>query len=398
MQPEEALEGLAAAQAVSMIVVGSPAGGITALRASDGMVIWEHPTPPIRSLVCSAEAVYLGTSTPSMVHSRPSQVMALRVRDGAVLWRTAPKDLQGRPALAVDGDRVFAVGSRENRAVFALDTQTGSVRWIAPDMRGCSYRLIAGWNAVCRRAALSDYFSLPQTRGTYQLLTAQRGAVYLTASNSSIHMLDAHTGRERWRSTMRGTPITVTVNEAQVFTEAYTPQGLVIAVLRAADGTLESTLPLQRDRDRPLIITDQGIVYLIRGPQVCALRIIDGESVWCTSHIWEKTILPGDVALQAFLSDQALSYCNVQLTPQQLTVGALDRQSGKKLWEWKSDERLARASNAVSLVGGHGQLYVATCQGLFAFRERDGHLLWHALPTTDLSFIQPALVPAESSG
>jgi len=201
VQPEEALEGLAAAQAGSTIIVGSPAGGITALRASDGMVIWGHSTSPIRSLVCSDEAVYLGTSLPSMVNSRASQVIALRVRDGAVLWRAAPKDLQGRPALAVDGDRVFAVGSGEHRAVFALDAQTGSVRRIAPDMRGCSYRLIAGWNAVFRWAALSDYFSLPQTRGTYRLLTAQRGAVYLAANNSSgIHILDARTGilRDRY--------------------------------------------------------------------------------------------------------------------------------------------------------------------------------------------------------
>lgn len=397
MRPGEAREERAAEQTTSAIVVGSPAGDIVALRAEDGMILWIFPTPPVWStLASSGEVIYLGTHPPSRVNRRhPAQVTALRVQDGTVLWQAAPKELQGPTALAVDSNRVFAVSSGLNRAVFALDAQTGAARWITPDMRGCGFRLVAGWNAFIHWAALTGYFSLDQTIGTYRLLAARGGAVYLDAGTiSRVHALDTRTGKERWRSGKKHTPLEATASDTRVYLQADTPQGLVIAVLRAADGTLEHTLPLQRGRDRPLVISEQGIVYLVRGAQICALRVSDAEPIWCTSDVWEGRSAPGDVAARACLSDHALSYYTIPHGPGGLRVGALDRETGKKVWEWQSDERLARAGNAVSIVAGHGNVYVATLLGLFAFRERDGHLLWHALSTTDLSFIDPVLTPA----
>jgi hypothetical protein len=36
-------------------------------------------------------------------------------------------------------------------------------------------------------------------------------------------------------------------------------------------------------------------------------------------------------------------------------------------------------------------MFVGTRLGLFAFEVSNGRLRWHALPTTDLTFIDPAL-------
>ena len=404
MPPDGPTEKPDAARATPMIIVCSLVG-ITALRATDGAMMWAHLTPLIRSMiwpsiVSSGEVIYLGTAVQERgsLHL-PARVTALSVRDGAALWQTDLKDIQGPPALAVDSDRVFAVGDGSDRALFALDAQTGAVRWIKPNLRGWSYQLIAGWNALVRWAALSEYLDLLQDRGTYRLLAAHHEVVYLDANgHSSLHALEARTGRERWRSPLRGSSVEVIAGEKLVVTTTHTKSGLLIAVLRAADGTVEHTLPLQQERERPLLLSEEGVVYLMRGPELCAVRVSDGRPVWCTAQVWEEGNSPYDGALRACLSDQTLFYSMVQSVPKKLTVGALDRQTGKKLWEWRSDEDLSFASNAVNLVGGHGQLYVATHQGLFAFRERDGQLLWRALPATDLSFVQPALAASEHGG
>jgi outer membrane protein assembly factor BamB len=49
------------------------------------------------------------------------------------------------------------------------------------------------------------------------------------------------------------------------------------------------------------------------------------------------------------------------------------------------------ANNALWLAARDGLVFVGTQLGLFALETSDGRLRWHALPTTDLSFIDPGL-------
>jgi outer membrane protein assembly factor BamB len=392
MQPEEASQAPAVAQAADTIIFCLPSGGVTALRATDGLVIWDYPTSPgwLR-LASSDKIIYLGLCEPSSVKRHLSaQVTALRLSDGKVLWRAAPTDLRGAPRLAVDGDTLFVVGDAGNRAVFALDAQTGSTRWMRPDMRGCGAQLLTAWNAIVDWAALSDYLSLLQVAGNYRLLAADGGTVYLSANNASgVHALDARTGKERWRSGRKMAPISVTPGETQVYARASSsPQGWMVAALRPTDGTLEHTLSFLHGKDRPLAISKEGILYLVRSAQVCALRISDGNVIWSTAAVRAETIA------YACLSQHTLFYYHMEPLRQRLTVNALDRQSGQTRWEWTSDEPLVASDYAdAAIASGQGAVYVTTCLGIFAFREQDGHLLWRALPNTDLSFAKLVIAP-----
>lgn len=404
MPPEAPTEHRSPAQATSIIVVCSLVG-VTALRADDGALLWMHLTPvnwPVGQpcLVSSGEAVYLGDAVRARGAPYPlARITALRVRDGATLWQTTLNDMQGPPALVVDGERVFAVGCGSDRAVFALDARTGAVRWMKPNLRGWRARLLAQWNALVRWAALSEYLHLDQDRGTYWLLAAHHGVLYVVANaRSGLQALDARTGVERWRSALRRLVVEAVAGENQVMTKAHTPQGSLIAVMRATDGATERTLPLQREKERLLLLTEQDVVYLLRGPKLCAVRVSDGSAIWCAPQIRAELSSSSDVAQRACCSDQTLFYAHVyahvhvvQPAPTRLAVGALDRQTGTQKWQWRSDADLTFASDGVNLVAGHGRLYVVTSQGLFAFREQDGELLWRALPATDLSIAQPAL-------
>jgi hypothetical protein len=56
-------------------------------------------------------------------------------------------------------------------------------------------------------------------------------------------------------------------------------------------------------------------------------------------------------------------------------------------------KRAARANNALWLEACDGLVFVGIRLGLFALEASDGRLRWHALPTTDLSFIDLGLPP-----
>jgi outer membrane protein assembly factor BamB len=49
--------------------------------------------------------------------------------------------------------------------------------------------------------------------------------------------------------------------------------------------------------------------------------------------------------------------------------------------------------NANNLAARWGIVFLGTWLGLFALDAATGRLLWHALPTVDLSFMDPALAP-----
>lgn len=61
--------------------------------------------------------------------------------------------------------------------------------------------------------------------------------------------------------------------------------------------------------------------------------------------------------------------------------------------QWRHPWQLHGAMNANWLAARWGIVFLGTWLGLFALDARDGRLLWHALPTLDLSYETPALAP-----
>lgn len=361
MQPSEAR---------AAIIAGSSFGSVTAFYADTGDYMWQHRLPPVWcSCVADHAVVYIAAPTH---HSRDPQqqvhVTALCVRDGAVLWEVAPKGLAGYCMLSLAGDRVFTASGMGNGTVFALDVRTGAVRWKDKSSDNRLFRLIA----------------------------AHGDTVFVLGNIPGFRALDAQDGKERWRYEHGPEPMRLVVSASLTFAYTYMSQGPALVTLRATDGKLEDILYLHRGRDKLLALSDQGIAYIIRGTGMDAVRIGDRAELWHVSDILPKsddTLHSGVASMSAALTHQTIAYSNVQLAPPSLTLGAVELQTGEKLWEWRSDERLATASNAVSLAAGHGSVFAATRQGLFAFRERDGGLLWHAFPRTDFSFIRPVLSP-----
>ncbi|HEX5442000.1 MAG TPA: hypothetical protein VFW76_14010, partial [Ktedonobacterales bacterium] len=64
------------------------------------------------------------------------------------------------------------------------------------------------------------------------------------------------------------------------------------------------------------------------------------------------------------------------------------------LWgHWRHPWQLDGAMNANRLAARWGIVFLGTWLGLFALDAATGRLLWHALPTIDLSSVDPALAP-----
>ena len=61
--------------------------------------------------------------------------------------------------------------------------------------------------------------------------------------------------------------------------------------------------------------------------------------------------------------------------------------------QWRQPYALHGANNALWLEAHDGPMFVGTRLGLFTLEASDGRLRWHALPTTDLSLIDPGLPP-----
>jgi outer membrane protein assembly factor BamB len=90
--------------------------------------------------------------------SDAARVIALSARDGVALWQTDLPELQEPPVLAVEGERVIAVGIVDKRAAIALDAQTAAIRWMRPNLRGGasgSTRHGMSWSAGRRSRSIS---------------------------------------------------------------------------------------------------------------------------------------------------------------------------------------------------------------------------------------------------
>jgi outer membrane protein assembly factor BamB len=61
--------------------------------------------------------------------------------------------------------------------------------------------------------------------------------------------------------------------------------------------------------------------------------------------------------------------------------------------QWRHPWRLHGSNNANWLAARWGIVFLGTWLGLFALDAATGRLLWHALPTIDLSYVDPALAP-----
>lgn len=147
----------------------SAAGGATTLAAvntADGTVRWNVPLGA-DTFDVSAPRV---TSSAVYVTANDGYTYAIKVADGALLWKTkiADKNSDHPPAPAVLGN-LIVVGSDDGN-LYALDALSGTIRW--------------------RYQTIGKIQSSP---------AAANGIVYVGSSDKSIHAVDVTLGTPRWK-------------------------------------------------------------------------------------------------------------------------------------------------------------------------------------------------------
>lgn len=421
------------------VIVGSRHGTVTALGARTGAALWSVTTGPrLGSLAHDGECVYVPTNLPvgtvrpldvaasggsARVGGYPALLTALRAQDGSVAWQREGWSIYRTTQLAFDDGTLLADAPAPqigDAFVYSLDPHRGDIRW--------AYDTGLPWGFMQRLIAAG---------GGRAYVWEEHESRTLSALNArTLSALNARTGAVLWRHEQPDPQVQLSPGGKLVVvgTNAAPAWSLELTVRNTADGSIVATLP---PGDRPIALTDDGTAYVPRYPDaLMALRIGEQTELWRA-----RDIEPGHL----LVTDDVLYCAWLTQPPRQLAVVvALDAHSGQRLWRWHSPAHLvsllrlwgrrtpevivfalsqARRSiqyardqhdrsivrrdvihgqwlRPASLLGdfqiaaGWGIVFVATSMGLFALRAGDGHLLWHALPTRDLSWNAPAISPA----
>jgi outer membrane protein assembly factor BamB len=425
----------------AIIIVGSRHGTVTALGARTGAALWSVTTGPrLGTLAHDGERVYVPTTLPvgtvrpldvaqsgrsGRVRGYPTLLTALGAQDGHMLWQKEGWSIHRTTQLCLDDSVLLADAPAPqigDAFVYGLEPHTGESRW--------AYDTGLKWGFMQRLIAAGG--------GRAYVWEEHESRTLSALNDRTLSVLDARTGNVLWRHERPDPQVQLSPEGKLVVVGTNTaPAGSVeLTVRNAVDGSVAATL---LSGDRPLALTDDGIAYVPRYPNaLVALRI--GERAERAERWRVRDIEPGHL----LVTDDVLYCAWLTQSPRQLAVvAALDAHSGQQLWRWHSPAHLvsllrlwgrqtpqvivfalsqARRSiqrardqrdrgivqrevihgqwrrpasllNDFQIAAGWGIVFVATSMGVFALRADDGRLLWHALPTRDLSWNAPAVSP-----
>ena len=292
---------------------------VTALSGHDGSILWRRPLGLyLVSGAVADDTVYLtGSAQPNETQEA---LMALRLSDGALLWRVALPGAQQRPTqLLVAGGLVIALA------------QTGS----SPYGSSPSYTLIA-FNRLSHATAWRINTSNMPFYAGFGALATGSGLLFLGSADGSVHALRLSDGAAAWSERI-SPPATATQ-----------PASTLGVVARG----------------------DQLIVYDSTG-EVASLRQSDGATRW--GH----QLPPPPYAYylqQVALTSSALYVCGSDSVTHTRALMALNPLTG--VARWSQDSACERAAPVES--GGH--VYTVNSTQLTALRVGDGALVWQGLP------------------
>jgi outer membrane protein assembly factor BamB len=219
---------------------------VEALRGADGRNAWTVPRLKIVApLVATAGWVIAVTE---------AEIVAIRAKDGEVVWRHAAGGVRLPPA--IDGEYLYA-GALDGR-VLALTLASGAVAWehYVPDgvsaMAARAGRVYAGggnkyFYCLNGRSGKEEWprriGSIPTGR-----IAIDDEHVYFTALDNIVYALDRSTGNQRWTSPMHRRPIAgVFVAGHIVFVPAVAAQ---LSMLYDRDGRPSGSIALPSDMPR----------------------------------------------------------------------------------------------------------------------------------------------------
>jgi outer membrane protein assembly factor BamB len=189
-------------------------GGVRALDAGSGRVLWQRPLP-----AAAASPPYWDTGW-LVISIEGGDLVALRAADGEILWRSALGSVaQTAPAPALD---VLYLGLADGRLV-AVRLATGAPVWTrqlagtATGLLALDDQLVVGTTA---REAHSLDLRTGRTRWRWRLGGVAVGAaaadadhIYLVAYDHLVRAVDRGSGNLRWRRALphrpAGSPVLV---------------------------------------------------------------------------------------------------------------------------------------------------------------------------------------------
>ncbi len=349
-----------------VVLVGTRDSDMLALRARDGALVWRYATGsayPILSLVAQDGVVYATTEY--------GDISAVRIADGKVLWNHNFKTFEGSPVSLAVVDGVL-IAPFPDSAV-ALNTRDGALLW-----RDRSGRVVgAGDGAVyVESSEIATPASI--TTGPTQM--------------NSLKALDVLDGKLLWSYALqrRGelvSTIYVAASVAYVFT-TYTDgdaPATALSAVHATDGTLIWT-HVGHDIPAPYAMpfsVSGSLLFVHAGDTVCAVHIDTGTTRWCTpTPDLDRAVTADDNSI--YISREEHDASNTVLA-----VGALRAADGSQRWYWRSEPQ--RSTNGFNRSGASigstnpciaiidGVAYAGSTEGIYAIRGSDGHQLWHAL-------------------
>jgi outer membrane protein assembly factor BamB len=386
--------------------VGSQDGIVSALRTSNGSVLWRYSTGGSSELPeVAGGVVYVATS----VDKGAGHVYALRASDGALSWRyTAGSDLF--MSTVVNG--VVYAGSGES-TVFALRASDGSLLW-QDKLTGPIDGMVTVVDGVVY--AISSHEMVYALRGSDGSLLWQyrlaghaiaspmigNGVAYIGLEEGMVYALQADTGSLLWRFTPPGgafePPLVIDgvvfvgisepnpdmasaahagyalqISNRSVPGEANKPSKSGIAsvyALRAGDGSVLWHDKLNNggmDNDGTWLMVADGKVYVgtnvnAYAGYVYALQTSNGALLW-------RYTTEGGVCSALVVNDR------VYLCSADGVVSALQTSTGSLLWQYT----ILGFVFETPVVDG-GSVYVGSGNGIaYALRARDGALLWYYL-------------------
>lgn len=426
----------------SSLVVASNQGEVSVVDAETATISWRRRTGRILgTLTQDGEHCYLALGAPLNLYTRqqrattqderdrievqlnaPARLEARSMVDGSIHW--AIEDWSLTRALHVELDEGVLLAAAMSHTpgsetIYALDTRTAAIRWTTLGSPAMGY--------------------------LDRLVAARGGRVYVHGATDPQRMQvrDVQSGRELW-SAAWSFPWTFSSPRGALLAQpepGYAQAG-ALTLLRAEDGAVVDRIPLWGWIQA---LTDAGMAYA---------TFVDGPRPWLAAidttaaggrELWRAEGIRAD---RLVVDSDRVYFARIVKPELVAEVGALDARTGAQLWSWRTPgttEALLRlwgwrtpmvladaairswqtvaeavgqpsphqrraalrqemlrgqwrrpyalhsANNALWLRVHGARVFLGTRIGLFALDGRSGDMLWHALPTTDLSFVDPAL-------
>ncbi len=339
-------------------------GSIYALRASNGALLWRYTS--------SGHLVFEPTVVGGVAYvaSQDGTVSALRASDGSLLWQDKLHDPTGGTLTVVDSV-VYAVSSHE--MVYALRSSDGTLLW--------QYKL-AG-HAIASPAIVNGVAYVSLEEGTVYAIQASNGSLLWRftppggafepplVSNGVVYVGTSEPNPDIVSAAHAGYALQISGRSVSGGVNRPAKSGIAsVYALQASDGSVLWHDKLNnggKDNDGTWLTVADGRVYVgtdfnAHAGYVYAIQASNGALLWrYTTEDVTTSVLVVNGRVYLCLADGIVS--------------ALQTSTGSLLWQY-----MILGFVFDTPIVDDGSVYIGSGNGIvYALRARDGALLWYYL-------------------